>query len=71
MRWNLTCTFRQAALDGTQVSGWLRSKRTLVSKDLTLKLGLGETMAAPTKNLLPASSEIEKVTYALFKETAL
>jgi hypothetical protein len=60
-----------AALEGTQVSGWLRSKRTLVAKNLTLKLGLGETLAAPPKNLLPASSEIEKVTFALFKETAL
>ena len=60
-----------AALDGTQLSGWLRAKRTLVAKDLTLKLGPGETLAAPPKNLLPASTEIEEVTYALFKETAL
>jgi hypothetical protein len=59
------------ALKGTQLSGWLRSKRALVAKDLRLTLRPGEKLAAPPANLLPASTEVEKLTYPLFKETAL
>jgi hypothetical protein len=60
-----------ATLKGTQLSGWLRSKRGLVAKDLHLTLRPGEKLAAPPANLLPASTEVEKLTYALFPETAL
>ena len=60
-----------ATLNGTQLSGWLRSKRGLVAKDLHLTLRPGEKLAAPPANLLPASTEVEKLTYALFPETAL
>ena len=59
-----TATFR-----GTQLSGWLRSKRALVAKNVRLKLN--EKLAVPPQNLLPASTEVEKLTYALFEETAL
>jgi hypothetical protein len=60
-----------AALKGTQLSGWMRSKRALVAKDLRLTLRSGEKLAAPPANLLPAATEVEKLTYALFQETAL
>ena len=60
-----------AALNGTQLSGWLRSKRALAAKDLRLTMRSGEKLAAPPANLLPASTEVEKLTYALFEETAL
>jgi hypothetical protein len=60
-----------AALKGTQLSGWLRSKRALMAEDLRLTLRSGEKLAAPPANLLPASTEIEKLTYSLFQETAL
>ena len=60
-----------ATLKGTQLSGWLRSKRALVSRDLRLTLRPGEKLTAPPANLLPASTEVEKLTYALFQEAAL
>jgi hypothetical protein len=63
--------FPAAMLQGTQLSGWLRSKRGLVAKDLRLTLRPGEKLAAPPANLLPASTEVEKLTYALFPDTAL
>jgi hypothetical protein len=60
-----------AARGGMQLSGWLRAKRGLVAKDLRLTLKPGEKLTAPPTNLLPASTEVEKLTYALVKETAL
>ncbi len=59
------------SLPGTQLSGWLRAKRALAAKDVRLKLGPGRQLAPPPRNLLPASTEIEKLTYALFEETPL
>jgi hypothetical protein len=60
-----------ATLPGAQLSGWLRSRRALVEKDLRLTLRAGEKLAAPPANRLPATTEVEKLTYALFRETAL
>ncbi len=60
-----------AARGGMQLSGWLRAKRELLAKELRLTLNPGEKLAAPPANLLPASTEVEKLTYALVKETAL
>jgi hypothetical protein len=60
-----------AALPGAQLSGWLRSRRALVVKDLRLTLRPGEKLATPPVNLLPAATEVEKLTYTLFPETAL
>jgi hypothetical protein len=60
-----------AALNETQLSGWVRSKRMLAAKDLRLTPKSGEKLAAPPANLLPASTEVEKLTYALFQETTL
>jgi hypothetical protein len=59
------------ARGGIQLSGWLRAKRELLAKDLRLTLKPGEKLTAPPANLLPASTEVEKLTYALVKETAL
>ena len=59
------------SLPGTQLSGWLRAKRTLVAKNVRLKLGPGQKLDPPPRNLLPAATEIEKLTYALFEETPL
>jgi hypothetical protein len=60
-----------AARNGTQLSGWLRTKRALVAKDLRLTFKSDEKLAAPPANPLPASSQVEKLTYALFEGRVL
>ncbi len=56
------------AESGTQLSGWLRTKRALVAKDVRLTFKPGEKLGAPPANSLPASTQIQKLTYALFEE---
>jgi hypothetical protein len=46
-------------------------RRGLLAKDLRLTIRSGGKLAAPPANLLPASTEVEKLTYAMFMETAL
>jgi hypothetical protein len=60
-----------AARNGTQLSGWLRTKRALVAKDLRLTFKSGEKLAAPPANPLPASTQVEKLTYVLLEERGL
>jgi hypothetical protein len=69
----LECQLRHpaAAVKGTLISGWLRSKRGLVTKEVRLKLQPGEKLAAPPQNLLPTSTGVEKLTYTLFDERPL
>lgn len=50
-----------------QLSGWLLTKRALVAKDLRLTFKPGLVLSMPPENLLPASVEFERKTYALFE----
>jgi hypothetical protein len=51
-----------------RISGWLRAKRRLASKELRLKFKAGHELTAPAENLLPTACEMERNTYALFDE---
>lgn len=51
-----------------RISGWLLAKRSLATKDLRLTFKPGQRLAAPAENLLPASSAVERKTYALFDQ---
>ncbi len=54
-----------------RLSGWLRARRQLLSKNLRLTFKPGNQLAAPPEDPLPTSSGIEKLTYALFAERTL
>lgn len=56
---------------GAGISGWFRAKRKLASRNLTLvyKKGQRPGTLIPAEDLLPAASDIEKVTYLIFKQT--
>jgi hypothetical protein len=58
-----------AAPGAAHVSSWLLTRRALASRTLTVTLPPGRTVAAPPPSLLPASSEIERDTYALLDES--
>jgi hypothetical protein len=51
-----------------RISGWLLAKRMLASRNLELRLDPGETGAVFQENLLPADSQVERKTYALFEQ---
>jgi len=51
-----------------RVSGWLRTRHRLASRELVLKAGAGQGMNSATSDPLPASSGIERKTYRLFDE---
>lgn len=51
---------------GLKVSGWLRSERLLVEKDLSLVFGPGQALASPSDNILPDTTRIEKQTFLIF-----
>ncbi len=53
---------------GAKVSGWLRAKRPLVAEDLRLRFKPGQRLSPAPEDVLPASSQIERKTYAIFDE---
>lgn len=53
-----------------RISGWLLAKRRLERRELRLSFKTSERLAPPPDNLLPASSEVERKTYALFDQQA-
>jgi hypothetical protein len=56
-------------LKGAKLSGWLRAKRALAAKQLRLTFKPGQRLTAPPENFLPASSDLERLTYALFEKS--
>jgi hypothetical protein len=58
-----------AAAGEARVSGWLLTKRALTSRELRLSFPPGSTADVPGANLLPATSDLERHTYALIEET--
>jgi len=67
---SLELTFHLPALPaGAHVSGWLLTKRALASKRLEVVFGPTQAARLPDANLLPASSDIERKTYALLDES--
>ncbi len=51
---------------GATLSGWLRAERALAAKDVRISFKSGKSLTAPHADLLPASSQVERVTYNLF-----
>ncbi len=67
---SLELTFHMPASPaGAHVSGWLLTKRGLVAKKLEVGFASGKAGQLPAASLLPASSDIERSTYALMEET--
>jgi hypothetical protein len=69
-RHSLDLTFHLPAVPaGARISGWLLTKRVLTSKRLEVAFPPGRVAHLPETNLLPASSDIERNTYALMEES--
>ncbi len=69
-RHELVATIHLPAAPGAaHVSGWLLTRRALAARTLIVTLPPGRTLDAPPPSLLPASSEIERGTYALLDES--
>lgn len=54
---------------GVRISGWLRAKRMLASRELTLILKNGQGPPASNKDLLPVWSGVDQKTYFIFQQT--
>jgi hypothetical protein len=52
----------------TKISGWFRGNRLLGKKDLRLTFKAGQRLSVPPGDVLPASSQIERETYAIFEK---
>ncbi len=70
IRFNITVPAKTAST-AINISGWLRAKRMLATKDLTLVYRKRQELkaAAPIANSLPATSVVDPTTYAIFKRT--
>jgi hypothetical protein len=67
---SLDLTFHVPASPGdAHVSGWLLTKRALIAKRLEVAFPAGRAARVPETNLLPASSNVERNTYALMEES--
>jgi hypothetical protein len=67
---SLELTFHMPASPaGAHVSGWLLTKRGLVAKRLEVGFAAGKAGQLPAASPLPASTDIERSTYALMEET--
>jgi hypothetical protein len=67
---NLDLTFHMpASPGGGRISGWLLTKRGLISKRIEVGFPQGRAVRLPEISLLPASSNIERNTYALMEES--
>ncbi len=67
---NLELTFHlPASPTAGHISGWLLTKRNLVSKRIDVAFPAGHAVRSPEVSLLPASSNIEKNTFALMEES--
>jgi Melibiase len=67
---DLDLTFHlPASPGGGRISGWLLTKRALISKRIEVGFAPGRTVRLPEPSLLPASSNIERYTYALMEES--
>jgi len=66
----LELTFHLPAAPGSaRVSGWLLTGRALASQEFRVAFPPGQTVVMPGTNLLPASSGVERGTYALIAES--
>jgi len=70
VQFNITVPAKTAST-AVNISGWLRAKRMLTAKDLTLvyRKRQGPKAAVPIGNSLPATSRVEGATYPIFKRT--
>jgi len=67
---SLELTFHlPAAPAGAHVSGWLLTKRALASKRIEVAFPAGRGAHLPEASLLPASTEIERNSYALMDQS--